>query len=342
MRVTSTDPESLDSSTKSTTLVQFVVPAHNEEKHLGACLDSVCRQRLDSSQWDRDGQRTISFVVVDNQSTDGTAQIARDKGGEVISIVPGNAGRARNAGANLCNAQFIAFVDADCVLPPDWLQRCLVHFQQSDVIAVGSVQALADDDAPWVEREWLATTIKASTDESERVEWLPAFNLILRGDAFRSIGGFNEALETCEDSDLSFRLSEQGVLIRDYTCPVRHLGESRTVSEFFRREMWRSRGNFRSALNRGTAFSEAASLFVPIGFLVLLLFASAFLFAAIRSGGFWGIAALIAWGMVIAIAVVISILKRGRHISVQTPLLISIYLIARGLGPMVPARRVKR
>ena len=249
-----------------TTVVSFVVPAHNEQRHLEQCLRSIQSQAADSL-----GDVKSSLVVVDNESIDATAQIATECGARVVRVPPGNPGRARNAGAAAVDSDFVAFVDADCVLPDGWLEQCLGHFADRDVVAVGSVQAAASAEAPWVERVWVSAIVPKTDGDWTTAEWLPAFNLMVRKSEFDAIGRFDEALDTCEDSDLSFRLAKRGQLRRDHTCPVQHLGESHSIGEFFRRELWRSRGNFDSARKRGSVSKELISLYLPVAYLLLVI-----------------------------------------------------------------------
>ncbi len=322
--------------------VAFIVPAHNEQRHIQRCLQSIQSQIADN-----EGEMTASILVIDNQSDDETAQIALRCGVDVVGVPPGNPGRARNAGVSAVDAEWVAFVDADCVLPAGWLMQCLNHFQDRQVVAVGAVQAAAATDARWVERVWVST-ITANKRRSqtrkdwEPAAWLPAFNLLVRRADFNAVGGFDETLDTCEDSDLSFRLAERGELRREYQCPVRHLGESQSLTEFFRRELWRSRGNFHSARKRGSMFNEFASLFLPSAYLLLLLLAPIASCAALLYGGWWSVVAVVTIVSLVAVPLAITVCKHGWKHFGATAALVSVYLIARALGPLLQGQRVSR
>ncbi|WP_164103318.1 glycosyltransferase [Candidatus Laterigemmans baculatus] len=317
--------------------VAFVVPACNEERHLARCLAAIREQSVGLPD-----PVAVSLVVVDNASEDATVKIARRYGARVVQVLPGNAGRARNAGARISDADAIAFVDADCVLPPGWLQRGLEHLAEPRVVAVGSVQAQAPCSAPWVERVWVESLVPQLRGNWETVPWLPAFNLLVRKAVFDEVGGFDESLTTCEDSDLTFRLAQRGELRRDHQCPVLHLGESQSLTEFFRREMWRSRGNFRSAWKRGARLAEFPSLVVPLGYVALLACTLAALAFAVAVGRQWW---LLTGVLVVCCLVVpsgIAWIKRSHaQRSALSGVLFATYLLARGLGPFLPARRVE-
>lgn len=311
--------------------VTFIVPARNEQRFLRRCLDSIRAQNSDSP-----------ILVVDNGSTDATSEIATTHGARVIHLPPSNPSRARNAGVSQCDSAIVVFVDADCELPGGWLENGLKHLSVDGVVALGSMQAIPPGDAPWVERTWVQMIVpKMETDWSE-VTWLPAFNLMLRKSDFDAIGGFDESLETCEDSDLSFRLATRGSLRRDTLFPVRHLGESQTLWQFFRREMWRSRGNWQSAWKRGSTLNERASLLIPLGYLTLCLAAILFAGLATMAGGLMYLFFFMAALGVVAVPMALSVIKFGRTGLWQRSLLLAMYLVARGLGPFWRADRVAR
>ncbi len=318
--------------------VLFVVPAHNEERHLKRCLESINRQHDDLGN-----ETAISVVVVDNASRDATVEIALGMNAKVVHVQPGNPGRARNAGAAVNQADVIVFVDADCVLPAGWLSHGLAKLSDSGVVAVGSVQSLAPADAPWVERCWVETIAHPRSETWESSSWLPAFNLMIRKADFDAIGGFDESLATCEDSDLSFRLAEKGELFRDSSHPVHHLGESKTLTEFFRREMWRSRGNLRSAWKRGSFSKEIPSLFLPIGYATLFIASLVILIIAASRGGQWKWLLACCAILAIVIPVAVALIKRKRLVRLgSAATLFAAYLLARGIGPFWPSKRVTR
>src|SRR5579872_609411 len=117
--------------------VSVVIPARNEERTIGALLDSLLRQTHPAAE----------IIVVDAGSADRTAQIVREyqeKTIRLISIAPAFPGTARNAGVERAMSDDIAFTDAGIQLDPQWLERLCAARQQvpdSDVI-FGSYQPL--------------------------------------------------------------------------------------------------------------------------------------------------------------------------------------------------------
>jgi len=299
-------------------------------------LDSLAGQLIG-----RDGSIKTKIVVVDNGSTDSTPEIARTFGASVLSVAACNPARARNVGARGCDSDLLAFVDADCVLPLGWLENGMKQFRSGRTVGYGSVQAVPPLDAPWVEQVWVDTIVPKTPVNFETVTWLPAFNLLVRREDFERIHGFDEELETCEDSDFSFRVSAHGILLRDHRFPVRHLGESQTLAQFLRREMWRSRGNFKSALKRGSTVNERASLFVPLiytaGMSALIV---TLIVAIFQSRAFYLPALLLL--PVVGVPMVAAYRKCGVRMLPQRSFLLAVYLLGRGLGSLYPSRRVGR
>src|SRR5260221_10547772 len=94
--------------------ISVVVPFFNNAALLGDCLASIAAQTY----------RHLQVIMVDDGSTDGSAAIARaqaaeDPRFELVSQRNGGPGSARNRGVAAATGEFLAFVDADDLLPPD-------------------------------------------------------------------------------------------------------------------------------------------------------------------------------------------------------------------------------
>jgi glycosyltransferase involved in cell wall biosynthesis len=315
--------------------VAFVIPARNEERYLRECLDSVFVQHIG------DGL-TRKVIVVDNGSTDGTNRVATSCNVTVISLSACNPAKARNVGAMRAEADLIAFIDADCVLPNGWLENGIRILEDKTIVGYGSVQAIPPEEAPWVERIWVDSIAPIKHIDYELASWLPAFNLLVSSEDFASIAGFDENLETCEDSDFSLRLSVRGSLYKDHRFPVRHLGESHTMLQLLRREMWRSRGNLRSALKRGNTAKEVVSIFVPMFYAALLLVTVGIMFSLAWTGTLGFVVLVVCLIAVLGIPTCIGFAKFGKRYLLRRSILLSIYLIGRGIGPFWNWQRVSR
>jgi GT2 family glycosyltransferase len=200
---------------------------------------------------------------------------------------------------------------------------------------------------PWVETCWYAIAHGSHAAATERVEWLATFNLLVRRDAFEAVGGFDESLVTCEDSDLGYKLSARGKLLREHVAQTAHHGESKTLRQFFRREAWRSRGNLRSLSNRRFVLSELPSIVLPPAFALAWVVGAGLLVAGLVGGPAflaWAGAALLLGAALLPVA---GLLKK--RISPARPALfargwtlLTVYLWARAVGLVIPLGRVNR
>ena len=107
--------------------ISIVIPVYNEAESIGACLEAISRQTI----------KPHEVIVVDNNSTDGTAKIAQSYdfvtllGEKRQGVV-----HARNRGFNAAKGDIIARIDADTILPADWLKSAQAIFESSEVTAV--------------------------------------------------------------------------------------------------------------------------------------------------------------------------------------------------------------
>lgn len=237
--------------------VAVVIPTLNEERHIGRCLAAL--MALD---YPRDSLR---IRVVDNFSADRTVQIAKEYGVEVVQLPKSTIAASRNCGAQGAGEDIVAFLDADCVPAPSWLREGVKHFASVGVVAVGAYPGVLEDESNTLQKTWAEISRRAGNDV-HAVSWLPSANLLVRGEVFSRIGGFNEAMATCEDVDLSYRLSEMGAVLYDPAVLVYHLREPSDFKELFRKEVWHAKSNFAGIASHGLRWRELPSLLAPLAF----------------------------------------------------------------------------
>lgn len=91
-----------------------VIPAYNEAAFLGSCLDSLQDQNFPGP---------YEIIVVDNNSTDGTADLARARGVTVVHEPTPGVCPARQSGTSTARGEIVVSTDADTVFSPGWLSR---------------------------------------------------------------------------------------------------------------------------------------------------------------------------------------------------------------------------
>ena len=112
----------------------IIVPALNEEAGLASTLDSLRTAAARLRARPGDG---VEIIVVDNDSEDETAAVARAEGATVVREPLRNIARARNTGARHAAGDVLVFVDADVIVPPAVPQRRFTE-QEGDSAAAAA------------------------------------------------------------------------------------------------------------------------------------------------------------------------------------------------------------
>lgn len=175
-------------------VLTVIVPAYNEQELIAGCLDSLLNQTLDKEKYD--------ILVVDNNSTDQTANVALDKGVRVVKELRKGYVHAIRKGIEVSQTEFIAFTDADCRVPHDWLEKILTNFTSTTkIIAVGGKLAFYD--------------LQPIFDKSVRAilyfnKALPGNNMAVRREALDQIGGVDPKVNLTLDYWLTLKLRKVG------------------------------------------------------------------------------------------------------------------------------------
>jgi glycosyltransferase involved in cell wall biosynthesis len=247
--------------TKTATVsISIIIPALNEERMIGRCLDSLAKLHFSRERFE--------VILVDNGSRDKTVAIAESfqdrinirilqKTGVKISAL-------RNTGAGVALGDILAFLDADCLAPSDWLNRILA-LAPADGAGVLGAHYLLPEDSTWVGRTW---HVYQEAPKAGEVSHIPAGDLIMRREDFLKLGGFDESIQTNEDYELCERARAAGMKVRAFPeIGVVHLGTAQSLRVFFRKQAWHGthvikvflRDMFRSH-NRKAVFFAAYTL----------------------------------------------------------------------------------
>lgn len=189
-------------------LVSVVVPAYNEQDYLPACLESIRRQ---------DYAGRYEVIVVDNASTDATAQIARDWGAKVVYEGKRSPACARQKGAEVASGEIIAFIDADTQAPPHWLSSIVSRFMRSpEVVAMSGPYAYCDAGSFTRISSYIGNILSMVIDQLFRKVFgkgsaIWGCNFAVRRAAFWQVGGFDTNIKFYgEEYELSLRLRKAG------------------------------------------------------------------------------------------------------------------------------------
>lgn len=194
-----------------------VVPVRDRAAELSRCLAAI--------------ERRCPMIVVDDASEDAAAieAVARGAGARVVRFEQRRGpAAARNAGLRAARTPFVAFVDSDCVVGPDFPGRLLDHLGDPAVaIVVPRIVALA---APAVSALARYEARNSALDMGEKeglvrpgspVPYAPSAAMVVRAAALEA--GFAEELGIGEDVDLIWRLTDAGWRVRyDPSVAVAH------------------------------------------------------------------------------------------------------------------------
>jgi glycosyltransferase involved in cell wall biosynthesis len=193
----------------------IIVPAYNEEALLAETLGQLKVAMV--------GQPlTGELIVVDNNSTDRTGEIARGLGANVVFEPINQISRARNAGARDAYGRYLVFVDADTKIAPELLRQALSNLESGRCCGGGAVVAL-DTGVDRVARlglqlwNWL----------SLRLGLAAGCFIYCRRDDFNRCGGFSEQVYASEELWLSRCLKRVGKQAGRRFCVI---GEPRALS----------------------------------------------------------------------------------------------------------------
>ncbi|MGC1678763.1 MAG: glycosyltransferase, partial [Candidatus Binataceae bacterium] len=186
----------------ATPRVSVVVAAYDAAAMLGECLASLEVQSYPDYE----------TIVVDDGSTDATAQVAGLAGTRVVRVDHRGLGAARNAGIDAASGEIVAFLDADARADRDWLYHLAECITRRGAAAAGgpnfapapkNTKAAAMAAAPGLPCE-----VRADDD---RLAQLCGCNMAITRAALRAVGGFDPDFSAAgDDVDLSWRLAERG------------------------------------------------------------------------------------------------------------------------------------
>jgi glycosyltransferase involved in cell wall biosynthesis len=186
------------------TMIAAIVPAHNEESEIAACIESL---QVASSYELLNGEAVLILVVAD-ACDDRTAAIARKCGAQVLCIRARNVGSARSAGAQFAlrqSARWLSFTDADTTVAPDWLftQLSSGHDAVCGTVTVNSWEGYSQFTKNHYERTYL---------DADGHRHIHGANLGISAEAYVRSGGFT-SLRSSEDVALVEALRRTGASI---------------------------------------------------------------------------------------------------------------------------------
>ncbi|MBK9156246.1 MAG: glycosyltransferase [Chloracidobacterium sp.] len=176
--------------------LSVVIPAYNEEDYLGPTVESVVAAlgSIDRSEW----------IVVDNESTDRTVEVAKSFGAAIITESKRSIGAVRNAGGRAATGEVIVFLDADTRVRPGVFDRILE--EMSDPACVGGSVAVEYDTAP--SRWWVRYYVAMFQFWGKVLRMRQGAAQFCRRSAFEQTGGCDPTIFVGEDIEFHWRLDK--------------------------------------------------------------------------------------------------------------------------------------
>jgi glycosyltransferase involved in cell wall biosynthesis len=188
-------------SVKSLTL-SIVIPVYNEENYIANCLDSIARQAVQPDE----------VIVVNNNSTDKSLDIIkRYKFVKLLHELRQHQAFAQKTGFNAAKGDIIGRIDADSVLPPDWVSKVKQAFEtDNDTVAIFGGAWPYDTHLKWPSvAVFRLYNIYASLLAGHPMLW--GANCALRRQTWIKIRGqVLQRPDIWEDYDMSFLLARYG------------------------------------------------------------------------------------------------------------------------------------
>jgi GT2 family glycosyltransferase len=187
-------------------LLSVIIPVYNCRPQIKHALDALAAQDIDQE---------FEIIVVDDGSTDGTADFVRSYDPRIRVISQPNQGPAvaRNLGANLARGEILFFTDDDCVPDRNWLREMLRPFVADPEVVAGKGRYRTDQ--PEIVARFVQLEFEDKYDYMARdmyIDFIDTYSAGFRRQVFLESGGFDTEFPVAcaEDVELSYRLSHKG------------------------------------------------------------------------------------------------------------------------------------
>jgi glycosyltransferase involved in cell wall biosynthesis len=179
-------------TTKKIPLVSVIVTTRNNHETLEACLRSISDQTYESKE----------LIVVDNNSTDDTKEIAKRFTDLVFNKGPERSNQ-RNYAVTNAKGEYILIIDSDMELEPKVVEACVEKVMSDDAINAIIIPEESFGEGFWAQCKKLERSFYVGVDTIESARFY-------RKKDFESVGGYNAALTGGEDWDLARRIAKLG------------------------------------------------------------------------------------------------------------------------------------
>ena len=210
--------------------VSVIVPVRDGESTIADCIDAIL-----ATDYPADRRE---ILVVDNASTDGTAVLIQSKQVRYLREPRRGVSNARNRGIAESTGEILAFVDADCLVEPQWLTELVRPFEDPEIGSVGGdLRHLPPTTAAQRQSARLLGNWQRFAFTSNPAYPITA-NAAYRRDVLERIGNFDPHMTRAQDVELGLRFQERSGRRLAYAenATARHRNRS-TQLGFFRQQL---------------------------------------------------------------------------------------------------------
>jgi glycosyltransferase involved in cell wall biosynthesis len=233
--------------------ITVVVPVRDASRFLQRTVPSIIEAATKAE--------AVELVYVDGGSTDGSLEYLRSiRRLKVLQRDGASIGARRNFGASMGSGNYLSFLDADCTISADYFAEALTVLRSTGAEATGCETEIPAE-PHWIEATWHDLHY---VGRDRDVAYINSANFFISRVAFEDVGGFREDLPTGEDSELGYRLLRAGYRIHESPrVGAVHLGNPKSVREFYRRTVWHGLGML-GTVNRHTVDKPTAMMIVHL------------------------------------------------------------------------------
>ncbi len=178
-------------------MLSFIIPAHNEEQHLGRTIAAITAIRKSCGE-------PLEIIVVDDASTDRTADIATAAGVVLVPVQNRQIAATRNAGARRASGDILFFVDADTLATHDAVHAAIAEIRKG---AVGGGCVFRFDGTLPI---WARILYPVAVILARRLTLVGGCFLFCTREAFDATGGFCERYYAAEEAEFIRALKRRG------------------------------------------------------------------------------------------------------------------------------------
>jgi len=257
--------------------ITVVIPTLNSERHIEECLKALQNQTY----------KNFTILIVDGYSKDGTVEIAKKYGAEVIYDGGNTRASACNTALKHVNTPYVAFTDDDAIPYSNWLENIIKFFKDfPHATSVGGINYSPPDDSTFAKSvdTLFASPLSGNSRYGKRWSYITyvnhnsGCNVAYKTSSIKSLK-FEEDLPTAEDVVFDYKLLKSGGKIffsPNIVVYHRRRGNLKSfIKQLYRYALGRAMANKR--------YRELRSIFhiLPIGILAFLIILPLFFFISL-------------------------------------------------------------